>query len=38
MAQKVLAYYYRDGLLGFNVDPEQERKWSDLARRQGMQV
>jgi TPR repeat protein len=38
MAQKVLAELFARGLFGFEVDARQHGKWSDLARRQGMQV
>ena len=38
MAQKVLAHVFGVGLFGFEVDHEQQAKWSDLASRQGMQV
>jgi localization factor PodJL len=38
MAQKVLAYLFGSGLFGFEVDREQQAKWTSLARQQGMQV
>lgn len=38
MAQKELAYAFENGLFGFEVDYEQQAKWSSLARQQGMQV
>lgn len=38
MAQKVLSDLFGKGLLGFEVDREQQAKWSGLAKQQGMQV
>ena len=37
-AQKALAELFARGLFGFEIDSEQQAKWRDLARRQGMQV
>ena len=37
-AQKVLAYAFRDGSLGFPVDVEKSEHWRRLAVAQGLQV
>lgn len=38
MAQKVLAYAYKDALHGFPLDAERAEHWNKLAEAQGMNV
>jgi hypothetical protein len=38
MAQKVLAYAYKDALHGFTLDAERAEYWKKLAEAQGMNV